>query len=69
MPTDFPARVRQERERLGLTQSAAAELLGIRQQTYSQIERLPSRDIRLSTLVRLVGAGYRLRVIAPELSD
>lgn len=65
--TDFPSRVRSERARLGLTQAQAAELLGVRQQTYSQLEEQPARDPRLSTLVRLVGAGYRLQALAPEL--
>jgi transcriptional regulator with XRE-family HTH domain len=67
MPTDFPARIRQERARLGLTQAQAADLLGVRQQTYAQLEERPPRDVRLSTLAKLVEAGYRLRVLAPEL--
>ena len=64
MPTDFPARLRQERSRLGLTTRQAAELLGVRQQTYCQLEELPARDPRLSTLVRLSEAGF----IAPRRS-
>lgn len=67
MPTDFPARVRSERTRLGLSQAQAAELLGVGRGTYRQLEEEPARDPRLSTLVRLVGAGYRLKAIAPEL--
>ena len=66
--SDFPTRVRAERSRLGLTQVQAADLLGVRQQTYAQLESRPDTDPRLSTLVRLVGAGYRLRVLAPELA-
>jgi len=66
---DFPARIRAERARLGLTQAQAAERIGVRQQTYGQLEEQPARDPRLSTLVRLVGAGYRLRALAPELSE
>jgi transcriptional regulator with XRE-family HTH domain len=68
MSPDFPSRVRSERARLGLTTRQAAELLGVRQQTYCQLETRPNTDPRLSTLVRLVGAGYRLRILAPELS-
>lgn len=68
MRSDFPSRIRQERARLGLTQKEAAELLGVRQQTYAQFETRPDTDPRLSTLVRLVGAGYRLSAIAPELA-
>ena len=67
MPTDFPARVRSERARLGLTQRQAAELLGIAQQTYGQLEGRTD-DPRLSTLVRLIGAGYRISALAPELA-
>jgi DNA-binding XRE family transcriptional regulator len=67
MPTDFPSRVRSERTRLGLTQQQAAELLGVRQQTYHGLETRPN-DPRLSTLTRLIGAGFRLTVLAPELS-
>ena len=68
-PTDFPTRIRAERTRLGLTQAQAADLLGVRQQTYAQLETRPDTDPRLSTLVRLAAAGYRLDVIAPELTE
>jgi transcriptional regulator with XRE-family HTH domain len=68
MTADFPARIRQERARLGLTQDQAAELLGIGRGAYKQLEDSP-RDIRLSTLIRLRAAGFRLRVLAPELTD
>jgi transcriptional regulator with XRE-family HTH domain len=67
MPTDdFPTRLRAERSRLGLTQEQAAELLGVGRGSYRQLEE-DRRDPRLSTLVRLVGAGYRIKAIAPEL--
>lgn len=67
--TDFPARVRQERARLGLSQAEAASLIGVGRGTYRQLEEQPPRDPRLSTLARLVGAGFRLDVLAPELAQ
>jgi transcriptional regulator with XRE-family HTH domain len=66
MPTDFNVRLRAERVRLGLTQLQAAELLGIRQQSYGELETT-DKDPRLSTLLRLVEAGYRLHALVPEL--
>jgi transcriptional regulator with XRE-family HTH domain len=63
---DFPTRLRAERSRLGLTQEQAAELLGVGRGSYRQLEE-DRRDPRLSTLVRLVEAGYRIAAIAPEL--
>jgi transcriptional regulator with XRE-family HTH domain len=66
MPTDFPARVRSERARLGLSQPQAAERIGVTRGSYKQLED-DAKDPRLSTLARLVRAGYRLRVLAPEL--
>jgi Helix-turn-helix domain len=65
---DFPSRMRSERARLGLTQDGAAELIDCGRGTYRQFEQYPARDVRLSTLVRLVRAGYRLQVLAPELT-
>ena len=69
MPPDFPSRLRQERSRLGLTQVQAAELLGVRQQGYAQYESGRRADPRLSTLIRMVRAGFRLRALAPELHE
>lgn len=68
MSTDFPTRLRSERARLGLTQSEAAELLGVGRGSYRQLEE-DRIDPRLSTVVRLIKAGYRLKAIAPELVE
>ena len=67
MPTDIRDRIRSERTRLGLSQSATAELLGMSQQNYSQLERITT-DPRLSTIVALVGLGMRASAIVPELA-
>jgi ribosome-binding protein aMBF1 (putative translation factor) len=64
--SDFRSRVRSERARLGLSQAEAAELAGMRRSVYRQLEYRDC-DPRLSTVVRLVGAGFRLRELAPEL--
>lgn len=67
MPSeDFAARVRQERSRLGLSQEQAAELLGVSRGSYKQYED-GGREPRLSTLAKLVQAGFRLEILAPEL--
>lgn len=68
MPDDLPARIRSERQRLGLSQREAAELLGMARGTYQQLED-SDRDIRVSTLRRLLKAGYRLEALDPELSE
>jgi transcriptional regulator with XRE-family HTH domain len=68
MPADFPARVRAERARLGLSQPEAAALADMTRGTYRQLEE-DTRDPRLSTLARLLRAGYRLESLAPELLD
>jgi transcriptional regulator with XRE-family HTH domain len=64
----FSDRVRAERERLGLSQYDVADRLGVARGTYAQLETRRSADPRLSTLVALVGAGFRLGALAPELS-
>lgn len=61
-------RIKAERKRLGLTQSRAAELLGIARNTYKNLET--SANPQLSTffaLVELVGMDFRRLV--PELVD
>jgi transcriptional regulator with XRE-family HTH domain len=60
------ARVAAERQRLGLSQQAVADRLGVVRNTYRQIERVT--DPKLSTLLALAeAAGMDLRTIAPEL--
>jgi transcriptional regulator with XRE-family HTH domain len=64
---DFPARVRSERQRIGWTQEDAASALDMSREQYKKLEDSP-RDIRMSTLVRLVRAGFQLGAIAPDLT-
>jgi transcriptional regulator with XRE-family HTH domain len=68
MLIDFPARVRSARARLGLTQVEAAELMEMSRGGHKQLEDRP-RDVRLSTLTRLVQAGYSLKALARELTS
>ena len=68
MPTDFPTRIRDERARLGWTQEDAAAALDMSRDQYKKLEN-KAMDINTSTLARLVKAGYRLEVIAPELVE
>ncbi|CEF48262.1 unnamed protein product [uncultured bacterium] len=63
----FAEAIRAERARLGWTQAFAAARLGTTRGTYRQLEETTA-DPRLSTLVALVGAGFRLGVIAPGLT-
>ena len=67
MPPDFPSRLRSERSRLGLTQVEAAERASMSRDSYHQLEQRIDNDPRLSTLARLVRAGFKLRAIAPQL--
>lgn len=65
-PTVVAARIRGERERLGLTQDQAAMKLGISRSTYKQLER--AANPQLSTLLGLVDQlGMRPTAILPEL--
>jgi transcriptional regulator with XRE-family HTH domain len=64
----FPSLVKAERLRLGWTQEDAAVALGMSRSTYRQLEE-GRNDPRLSTLIRLVRLGYRLRAIVPELAE
>jgi transcriptional regulator with XRE-family HTH domain len=66
MLIEFPSRIRAERLRLGMTQEEAAVALDMSRNTYKHLEDAP-RDIRLSTLYRLVQIGYRLEALTPEL--
>ena len=68
MSSDFPARIRSERARLGLSQSEAAERAGMTREQYKHLEIRAGKDVRVSTLARLVRAGYSLQAIAPELT-
>jgi transcriptional regulator with XRE-family HTH domain len=68
MGVDFPARVVAERQRLGLTQEEAAMAIDVSRNTYKRLERA-TRDPHLSTLAKLVRAGFRLEAIAPELFE
>jgi transcriptional regulator with XRE-family HTH domain len=64
---DFAARIRAERARLNLSQTEVAELASMTREQYKQLELRAGKDIRVSTLRRLIRAGYRLEAIAPEL--
>lgn len=64
-PSAVAARIRAERQRLGLGVTETADHLGVRKQTYAQLER--TANPRLTTLIRLVMLGFDLQRIAPEL--
>ena len=64
-PTLVAARIRAERERLGLSQAEAARRLDVRRTTYKNLESVANPQ--LSTLLSLVELGMDLRAIAPEL--
>ena len=66
-PGVIAARIKAERERIGLTQEAAARLLGVTRGSYQQYEQVTSP--RLHTLVALKRNGFDLRRIAPELFE
>jgi HTH-type transcriptional regulator/antitoxin HipB len=53
------------RKRLGLTQAAVAELLGVTQQSYAKIEANPASTSveRLLTILRLLGAEIGVRQV------
>lgn len=66
-PIPFGARVRAERQRLGLTTRAAAEVLGIASGSYTALEA--GADPRYSTILRLVEQlGMNASALAPELA-
>ena len=58
-------RIRTERLRLGLTAEQAGKRLGVSRTTYSQLEE--AADPKLSTLIALATAGFRVKVFAHEL--
>jgi transcriptional regulator with XRE-family HTH domain len=62
----FPKLLKAERLHLRWTQEQAAEAIGVSRTTYRQLEE-GRNDPRLSTLMRLVRAGYRIEAIVPEL--
>ena len=64
-PGVIAARIKAERERIGLTQRAAAALLGITQSSYKQYECVTNP--RLMTLIALGRIGFNLHHVAPEL--
>lgn len=65
-PSEVAARIRAERERLGISQYEAARLLGVARGTYCQLET--TANPQLSTLIALAEAlGADLHAIAPEL--
>jgi transcriptional regulator with XRE-family HTH domain len=65
--SDIRDRIKNERDRLGITQAEAGERLGMTQQGYANLERRTT-DPRLSTIVALVGLGMRAEKIVPELA-
>lgn len=66
-PTEIARRIRSERERLGLTQAACAELLGLtNRQGYATLETVANPQ--LATLVALVKVlGMDPRALVPEV--
>ena len=46
-------RLKETRKQKGFTQKKIADLLGVTQQTYQQIEAGSTQDMRVSTLIRL----------------
>lgn len=65
-PEALSARIRSERERLGLTQREIAEKLGVSQVTYHRFEsgaNLP----QLGTVFKLADAGMDPLTLLPEL--
>lgn len=56
MNRDLPLRIVAARERLGLTQKALSEVSGVALSTLNEIECGWTRDVRLSTLLKLSGA-------------
>lgn len=67
-PSALAGRIRAERVRLGLSQSAAAERLGVGRHSYRQLEVTANPQVsRLLELVRDVGMDAR--ALLPELFD
>jgi transcriptional regulator with XRE-family HTH domain len=67
MQEHFRKRLRAERLRLKLSRAEAADKIGVSRQSYTQLETVTD-DPRLSTLVRLVEAGFRIDALMPELT-
>jgi transcriptional regulator with XRE-family HTH domain len=66
LPRMVAARIRAERERLGLSQEEAARRLGMSRSNYKQYEA--RANPQLGTLIGLTRVlGMRLKAIAPEL--
>lgn len=66
-PSEVGARIRAERERIGLTQEAVATRLGILRNTYKNLES--TANPQASTLIGLKAVGFDLRRVYPELFD
>lgn len=64
-PTILAARIKAERERLGLTRTEAAARLGVHRRSYDQLER--SANPTIATVARLVEIGMDARMLLPEL--
>lgn len=64
-PTEVASRIRCERERLGISQAKMAERLGVNRGSVQALEC--TANPQLSTLIALVGLGFNLHRIAPEL--
>ena len=62
----FPKLLKAERLHLRWTQEQAAHAIGISRSTYRQLEE-GRNDPRVSTLMRLIRAGFRVEAILPEL--
>jgi transcriptional regulator with XRE-family HTH domain len=64
---DVAARIKAERQRLGLSQDECARRLGITRSSYRQLEETANPQLsRVIALVELLGMDGR--VLAPELS-
>lgn len=64
-PAAAALKLREERNRLGLSQAALAEKIGCKRSTYNNLESRCNPGLDL--FVRLARAGVDPRAIAPEL--
>lgn len=63
-PEVLAARIKAERLRLSLTPTQIAAALGVKRESYLQLER--HANPRFSTVGALVGVGMRIASLAPE---
>ena len=55
LPLELALRIAQQRKKLGLSQAAVADLVGLKQKTISAIENNPER-VHVDTLLRVLSA-------------